>query len=249
VRNYEDLTYLDIVVSEGIATVTLNGPEQGNALTNAGQAELVEILPRLERDDEISVVVATGDGDAFCAGPAPDFVRQVGSGDPATVRDVMDRVRRNIQNVVDFQKILISAVNGPIHGAPLAFALLADVVIAERQVRFLDHHVPHGVAAGDGNALIWPMAMGLLRAKRFLLTGDELSAEDAERLGLVTEVVERGESLARALEYARRFVAIPQPSLRYTKRALNHWYKLNMPAYDMAWTSEILTVVGAAPPH
>jgi enoyl-CoA hydratase len=246
--DYSDLTYLDVAVDGGIATVTLNGPEPGNALTYPGQAEISEILPRLSQDDDVAVVVATGADDAFCIGPAPDFIERVGSGEPQFVRQVMDRVRMNVQRLVDFDKVLISAINGPAHGAPMTFALMADVVIAERQVRLLDHHVPHGVAAGDGNALNWPMAMGLLRAKRYLLTGDDLSAEDAERLGLVTEVVETGASMDRALYYAHRFLTIPQPSLRYTKTALNQWYRLNMPAYERAWTSEILTVVGVQPP-
>jgi len=90
--------------------------------------------------------------------------------------------------------------------------------------------------------LIWPLAMGLLRAKRYLLTGDALSAEEAQRLGLVSEVVDPGASFERAMVYARRFAAGPRQALRHTKRALNQWMRLGMSAFDLSWAGESLTL-------
>jgi enoyl-CoA hydratase len=248
VSDFDDFTYIDVAVGDDrIAVATLNGPEAGNALTFAGQGELCELLPRISRDDGVDVLVVTGADAAFCSGPAGDFLERVGSGEPEFVRLVMERVYDNVRNLVEFEKPLVTAVNGPAHGAPLAMALLGDVIVAERHVTFYDHHVPSGVAAGDGNALIWPLAMGLVRAKRYLLTGDAFSADEAERMGLVTEVVDGGRSLERALDYARRFVETPQRSLRATKRAMNHWLRQALPVYERAWSAEVMTVFGSGP--
>jgi enoyl-CoA hydratase len=119
--------------------------------------------------------------------------------------------------------------------------LLADVVIAEEHVELFDGHVPAGAAAGDGGVLIWPLAMGLLRAKWHLLTGESITAQQAHGLGLVTEVVEKGASLQRAMTIAGRLGAQPQDAVRHTKRALNRWLEVGLPAYDLSWAGEILT--------
>ena len=74
--------------------------------------------------------------------------------------------------------------------------------------------------------MIWPLTVGITRAKRWLMTGDWIDAHEAERIGLVTEVVPTGESLERATEVARRFVAMPQMAVRLTKQALNQWLAL-----------------------
>jgi enoyl-CoA hydratase len=245
--NYTDLTYLDITIDDGLAVVTLNGAEGTNALTFEGQGEVVSILPRLDADPEVAAAIFTGAGDAYCAGPAPDFIEAVASGPSDFVQTVMDRVHRNIENCLHFTKPLISAINGPIAGAPMAQAMLADIIVVERQVHLSDHHVPNGIAAGDGSVLIWPLAMGVLRAKRYLLTGDELTATEAYELGLVSEVVDKGQSLPRALEFGRRLVASGD-AVRHTKAALNRWIVQGLPAYDRGWAGEILTVSAGGPP-
>ena len=239
---YDDLRFLDVEIDAGVAVVRLAGPEPGNAISFEGHVEMSTILPRLGRDDRVDAVLLTGAGDAFCVGPTAAFMACIAEGEPGFVARLMQDVRLLVQGHVDFEKPVVSALNGPAGGGPLAFALLADVVIAERHATLSDMHVAAAVAAGDGGVLIWPLAMGLLRAKRYLLTGDPLAAEEAARLGLVTEVVDPGRSFARAMVYARRFAAGPRQALRHTKRALNQWLRLGMPAFDLSWAGEILTV-------
>ena len=239
---YDDLRFLDVEIDRGVAVVRLDGPEAGNAISFEGHVEMSTILPRLSRDDRVDAVLLTGAGDAFCVGPTAEFMDRIAQGDPGFVARLLADVRLLVQGHVELEKPVVSALNGPAGGGPLAFALLADVVIAERHVALSDMHVAAAVAAGDGGVLIWPLAMGLLRAKRYLLTGDPLSAEEAQRLGLVTEVVDPGRSFERAMVYARRFAAGPRQALRHTKRALNQWMRLGMPAFDLSWAGEILTV-------
>jgi enoyl-CoA hydratase len=245
VSAYDDLAYLDVEIDRGVAIVRLDGPEDANAISFEGHVEMSTILPRLARDDRVDAVLLTGAGDCFCAGPTPEFMARIAANEPGFVARLMEDVRRLVQGHVELEKPVVSALNGPAGGGPLAFALLADVVIAERHATLSDMHVAAAVAAGDGGVLIWPLAMGLLRAKRYLLTGDALSAEDAERLGLVTEVVDAGRSFARAMVYARRFAAGPREALRHTKRALNQWLRVGMPAFDLSWAGEALTLASS----
>jgi enoyl-CoA hydratase len=242
VTAYDDLRFLEVELDRGVAIVRLDGPEPGNAISFEGHVEMSTILPRLARDDRVDAVLLTGAGDDFCVGPTPEFIERIARNEPGFVAQLMADVRLLVQGHVELEKPVVSALNGSAGGGPLAFALLADVVIAERQVALSDMHVAAAVAAGDGGVLIWPLAMGLLRAKRYLLTGDPLSAEEAQRLGLVTEVVAAGASFERAMVYARRFAAGPRHALRHTKRALNQWMRLGMPAFDLSWAGEILTV-------
>jgi enoyl-CoA hydratase len=163
------------------------------------------------------------------------------------VMGVMQEVREMVVNAVNFSKPTVCAMNGSAMGGPLAFALLNDFVIAERDVVFSDLHVPHGVAAGDGGVLIWPLTVGIMRARKALLLGESFDAETAERLGLISEVVDTGKSYERALEYVAKLAAMPRDALRHTKHALNEWLRMALPAFDLSWAGEIMTA-GAVEP-
>ncbi|HEY0519649.1 MAG TPA: enoyl-CoA hydratase-related protein [Ilumatobacteraceae bacterium] len=245
---YDDFEFLEIAIEEGVATVVLNGPHDGNRLTPKGHDELVALWPRLALDDAIRAVVVTGAGDSFSEGPSPELFATMTSGDLPYIMHVMDDIRQMLINAIDFPKPTVAAINGTSMGGVLAFGLLNDIVVAERHVVFADRHVQAGVAAGDGGVLLWPITMGLMRAKRFLLMGDELTAEDAERVGLITEVVDTGASKARAQEYAKKLAAMPVNALRYTKRGLNEWLRLALPAYNVSWGGEIMTATFTTPP-
>ena len=89
-----------------------------------------------------------------------------------------------------------------------------------------------------------PLVMGVVKAKHYLLTGEGLDAAEAERMGLVTEVVATGRSRERAMVRARQLADGHAEAIRYTKLALNGWLRAAMPAYELAWAGEILTVTG-----
>lgn len=218
---YGEFSFLRVEVRDHVACVVLDGQAPGNAFDGAGHREMSRIMAHLEADEAVRSVVLTGAGDAFCVGPRPERLAEITGDDPAAAARAMGEVRDMVSGALRSEKPVACALNGAANGSALTFALLADVVIAERQVVLRDAHVALGLAAGDGGVLTWPAAMGTLKAKRYLLTGDPLPADEAERLGLVTEVVERGEALARARWYAERWARGPQDALRATKRALN----------------------------
>jgi enoyl-CoA hydratase len=120
-----------------------------------------------------------------------------------------------------------------------------DAVVASHTATFLaDPHVVVGLAAGDGGCLVWPQSMGMLRAKRYLLTGDRLSAEDARTFGLVTDIVdEPSEVLPAARALADRIAALPPLAVQHTKRALNNVMRARAAeVLDVAMAYETVTV-------
>jgi len=137
----------------------------------------------------------------------------------------MQEARRIVDNLLDLEKPIISAVNGPAAGLGATIALLCDVVIASRNARIGDPHVKMGITAGDGGAVIWPLLIGVNRAKELLMTGDLLSAEDAMRLGLVNRVVDDGQALPEALALARRLASGAPFAVQSTKVSVNKFIK------------------------
>ena len=218
---YSDFAFLRVEVDDHVACVTLDDPQRRNAFDSRGHFEMSALFPRLATDDAVRSVIVTGAGEWFSVGPRPERLAEIMGDDDAVRAQAMREVRDLVLGALACDKPVVCALNGVANGTALTFALLSDVVIAERQVLLRDAHVPLGLTAGDGGVLTWPAALGTLKAKRYLLTGDPLSADEAERLGLVTEVVEQGESLGRARFYARRWAQAPQEALRTTKRALN----------------------------
>jgi len=241
--DYSGYKFLAIDVKDGIAFITINRPEKMNATDREGHGELPKILRDLALDDEVKVAVVTGAGKAFSIGGDLEMMEQMNA-HPEQLIGLLDEARELVNAHIDLEKPIIAAINGYAMGAGAIFGLLCDFVIAERKAKMADGHVRAAVAAGDGGALLWPLTMGLAKAKRYLLTGDWITAEEAERVGLITEVVENGESLKRATQIAKRLVAGPQTAIRYTKRALNQWLRMGGAAvFDYSLALEMMTFV------
>lgn len=237
---YDGFDYLDVTVEDGIALVRLNRPERANAYSADDRDEMSRIIPILAGDNDVKVVVVTGTGKHFCAGAIPEVLEAFASSPEARAR-AQSGASGQVAALLAFEKPLVAAVNGAIGGAAMSFAFLSDILIVEEQVRFREGRVLLALAAGNIGVLTWPTSMGMMKAKRYLLTGDELSAPEAERLGLVTEVVDTGASLERAMTYARRFAAGPTNAVRYTKRALHLLYSPAAIAAELSLALEIVT--------
>jgi enoyl-CoA hydratase len=122
---------------------------------------------------------------------------------------------------VQFDKPIVSALTGDARPPlGLTIALLSDFIVAEEQIRLSDPHIELGVVSAS-SAFAWPVSVGVVRAKRYIMTGEAISATEAERIGLVTEVVATGAAEGRALEFARTLAGMDSTALAHTKRALN----------------------------
>jgi enoyl-CoA hydratase len=221
--DYSTYRYLRIEKQGTAAVVTLNKPDQRNAYDDQDHLELVTILGDLGADDEVRVAVFTGAGEQFSVGhDRADLVKSAESAEKRLLE--LEQIRAHIHALLDFEKPLVTALRGVALGAPLTHALLGDIVVAERGARLSAPQVRLGLVPATGIG-IWPLFTGLLRAKRHLMLGDWIGVEEAEAIGLVTEVVDEGQALRRALDYASRLAEMPQASMRYTKRALNEWIR------------------------
>jgi enoyl-CoA hydratase len=147
-------------------------------------------------------------------------------------------------NIIDCEKPVVSAIQGPAVGAGLVAALMADISVAAKGAKIVDGHTRLGVVAGDHAAIIWPLLCGMAKAKYHLLLCEPLTGEEAERIGLVSLAVPDGELQERALGIAVRLAEGAPTAIRWTKHALNNWLRVAGPAFDASLALELLGFSG-----
>ncbi len=224
---------------DGVLQVTLNRPEVLNATDARMHWEIAQVWKDIDADQQVKVVLVTGAGRAFSVGGDNNMLAQT-LGDAEKIAGLWREASDIVYNMINLDKPIISAINGPAFGAGLAVALLADISIVAENVRFTDGHVILGVAAGDHAVIIWPLLCGMAKAKYYLLTGEMLDGREAERIGLVSMCVASGQLLDKALEVAHKLAAGPQQALRWTKRSLNNWLRMAGPSFDTSLALEML---------
>ena len=237
-ENYERLTFER--KPNGVLLVIIDRPEKYNAADGRMLSEFTSVWADIQKDEETRVAVITGRGRAFSAGGDLNEEREK-LNDFHSVVKVMKEARGLVSNMIECEKPIISAINGPAAGAGLAIALLADISIIGEDVKFTDGHVRIGLAAGDHAAIIWPLLCGMAKAKYLLLTADQVDGREAERIGLVSKAVPRETVLDDALSVADGLAQGPQYALQWTKHALNNWLRLAMPTFESSLGLEMLT--------
>jgi enoyl-CoA hydratase len=161
-------------------------------------------------------------------------------GNFAKMAGVMKEAGDIVYNIINCEKVVISAINGVAVGAGLAVALMADISIMAEEARITDGHIRLGVGAGDHAAIIWPLLCGMAKAKYYLLTADFIDGREAERIGLVSRCVPGERVVPTALEVAEKLATGPQLAIRWTKRALNNWLRQASPIFDASLALEML---------
>ena len=202
--------------------------------------ELTKLFAGLRDEREARAVLLTGRGRAFSAGGDFDWFPELR--DPQRLDALRHDAKQLIWDLLDVELPIVAAVNGPAIGLGASIALLCDVILMADGATIADPHVKVGIVAGDGGAAIWPLAVGPARAKQYLLTGDPLTAQEAERVGLVNKVVAAADLDAEAMALANRLAASAPLAVRYTKIAVNKLVKeaLNV-AFDTSTALELLT--------
>lgn len=183
-----DLETIEATLSGKVLRLALNRPDARNAINDQANEELSQVMADATYDDDIHAIVLTGNGKAFSAGgDIHNMQRKID--DPSLFYKSIFSARRLLVSILDCPKPVICRVNGDAVGLGATVALCCDIVIASETARFADPHVNVGLVAGDGGSLIWPHLIGLARAKRFLLSGDFMSAQEAEDIGLIASCV------------------------------------------------------------
>lgn len=227
----------------GVVVVTLDNPGKLNATDAVMHAELATVFPDLNRDPSVNAVVVTGKGGAFSAGGDLDWIAQQ-VGNYTQTMAVMKEAGDIVRTLIECDTPVVSAINGVAVGAGLAVALMADISVIDRAARFTDGHIRLGVAAGDHAIAIWPLLCGMAKAKYLLMTADFIDGAEAERIGLVSKAVDAEEVLPEALRIATTLATGPRDAIRFTKRALNHWLRQALPAFEASLAYEMLNFLG-----
>src|SRR5262245_23150345 len=227
----------------GILEIVMGEEGKLAVATARAHAEMARIWLDVDRDPEVRVAILRGAGKGFSAGGDLAMVEEMTKDFAARAR-VWREARDLVYNMINCSKVTISAVHGPAVGAGLAAALMADVSIVAKNARLIDGHTRLGVAAGDHAAIIWPLLCGMAKAKYWLLTSDQLSGEEAERIGLVSMCCDEKDLQAKALEVARKLAAGPQTAIRWTKYSLNNWLRMAGPSFDASLALEIFGFTG-----
>jgi len=226
----------------GVLRITLNGPNL-NAVSPAVHQQLADVWLAVDRDPDTRVAVLQGAGTAFSAGGSFELIDGIIADDQVRLQALRE-ARDLVFNVINCSKPIVSAMHGVAVGAGLVAGLLSDVSIAGRTTRIIDGHTRLGVAAGDHAAICWPLLCGMAKAKYYLLTCETMTGAEAERIGLISLVVDDDQVQAKALEVAIKLSEGSQSAIRWTKQTLNHWYRANGAAFDASLAYEFLGFLG-----
>jgi enoyl-CoA hydratase len=207
---------------EGYAIVTLNRPNDMNALSRELRAGFVQAFDECSRDDTIRVVILTGNGRAFCAGF--DLKELASSGDDAS-QEADNTIARAMEA---FQGPIIGAINGHAVTGGFEMALACDILVASENARFADTHARVGILPGWGLSQKLPRMIGLSRAKEISFTGAPVFAQQAYEWGLVNHVVPAEELLPRAVKMAQDMCACVPHILQQYKPLIEEGYSMSL---------------------
>ncbi|MEM7342102.1 MAG: enoyl-CoA hydratase-related protein [Actinomycetota bacterium] len=221
----------------GVLRLWLDTGLAGNAITHENHREFSTIWPAVATDDEARVVIVQGGDGALCEGGDLSFLPPLL--DDGTLRaTVRDDIVALVRNIIECPKPIITAIEGTCTGGGLAMALMADIPVAARSAVLVDAHVVAGLACGDHAAFAWPLLMGMAKAKYHLLTARPLTADEAERNGLIARCVDDADLHDDVLDIATTIARYHPDGVSLTKRSAGGWYQMAMPIFEMSASHE-----------
>jgi len=226
-----------------ILRITFDKPETYNSVDEETHTQMTHIWRDIDNDPDINSVLVTGKGKAFSSGGDFKLIESM-VGNHHALMKTWKEAKDLVYNIINCNKPIISAINGPAAGAGLVVAILADISVAGRAAKIVDGHPRLGVAAGDVAAIIWPLLCGMAKAKYYLLTCRPVSGEEAERIGLVSMCVDDDKLQETALEIATELANGSQSAIRWTKYSLNNWLRSAGPTFDASTAFEMLGFMG-----
>ncbi len=243
----DDLLY---AVIGGVARITLNRPDAANSITPDQRNRLISLFAEASADLNVRVVVLTANGKHFCTGadlrvsriqetPRPEGAPERGVGDVA--RQIKTGAQRLVTSIMDCEKPVIAAVNGTAAGIGAHLAFACDLIVAVDTARFIEVFVRRGIIPDGGGAYLLPRMIGLAKAKELIFFGDDLSAPDAERIGLINRAVPADQFNGVVDEWAGRLATAPTKALSLAKSLLNRSLDVDRATAldDEAWAQEL----------
>jgi enoyl-CoA hydratase len=219
--DYSRYQMLLVERTRNVLRVTLNRPDELNAINRQLHRELSTIFADAQRDDEVDVIVLTGAGGAFSAGGDWNWMRELITDPTMAMHSILPEGKRIICTILDCEKPIICRLNGDAIGHGCTISLFCDFVIAVDTARLADPHTKVGLVTGDGSAVIWPHLVGYARAKRYLLTGDYIGAKEAAAIGLITQAVPAEELDATVDALVKRMARSATRAVGWSKAVIN----------------------------
>jgi enoyl-CoA hydratase len=227
--NWQDFEYVHTTLSEGIALVHIDDPNDDGFVVERHpmHRELRDIFGLLDDDPDVMAIVLEGGKEEFCPQPQLAQLDALLRESPDAARQLQAEARDTVIGLLDLGKPLVASVAKPVAGFGAQLVFLSDFVVASRDVTFRDSHVRAGLTAGDGGTLIWPLMVGLGRARKHILRGHPLAADEADELGLIAELVAQPDEVhPRAMGLASKLAALPSSAYATTKQSLNGWLRV-----------------------
>jgi enoyl-CoA hydratase/carnithine racemase len=208
-------------INNRIGLLTLNQPENLNAMNEGMAAEFKEAIHGLQETSEAKALVLTGAGRAFSAGGNLNLMKSMLGGDPGVYKENIYRFYRSFLSIMELKIPTIAALNGPAMGAGACVALACDMRIAATDSRIGFTFARIGLHPGMGAEYFLPRIVGRAKTCELLMTGDIIGADEALRIGLVNHVVPPEELMDRAMGLAERLAAMPTLTIRMLKESID----------------------------
>ncbi len=215
------MEYHTIIAEEknAVGYLTLNRPERYNSLTIQMSEEIVDVITRWKDDDQIKIIVIKASGKAFCTGQ--DISPELFSQSPIDLGDVLEKYTDPIiELIVHTPKIFICAINGIAAGAGASIPLLCDMTIAAKSASFIQIFSKVGLIPDCGATWYLPRKIGFAKAKALMLSAEKISADEAERLGMIYKVVEDDQLQDEIVKLAEHMATQATFSFGLIKQAL-----------------------------
>ena len=242
------LETIELDITDHIATVRLNRPEARNALNRKAYTELEQTFLDLQKNGDVRCVIITGTDPAFCSG---DDVKELMTGDNpshARLRAVRPGTTPAATAILDCDRPVIAAVNGPAVGWGMDMSLFADMRIASERARFGELFVKRGLVSDIGGLVRLPRIVGPQKASELLFTGEIIDAQTAKEIGLVLDVVPHESLMEAARTLAAKIAANPPLAVRYLKEGLRRAFHGDY--HEMGtWVSQTLGVLFTTEDH
>lgn len=217
---------LDIQNNGGVRTITFNRPKVFNSFNQAMALALQEELDKCAADENVRCVVLTGAGKAFCAGQ--DLAEATDPNGPELQSIVAKHYNPIIEKIRNLEKPVIAAVNGVAAGAGANIALACDIVFAKESASFIQAFSKIGLIPDSGGTFFLPRLIGAQKAMALMMTGDKVSAEEAEQLNMIYKVLSEETFEEEVVNFAGKLAVMPTRGLGLTKKAINQSFTNNL---------------------
>lgn len=212
---------MEIVRSDtnGVCTITLNRPSVYNSFNQTMAFQLQATLDACSKDDSVRVIVITGEGKAFSAGQ--DLTEATDNEGPTLTSIVRDHYNPIILKIREIEKPIIAAVNGVAAGAGANIALACDITFAKKSASFIQAFSKIGLIPDSGGTFFLPRLIGMQKALALMMTGDKVSAEEAEKLNMIYKVIDDDDFSSEITRFSEQLAMMPTRGLGLTKKAVN----------------------------